>query len=603
MPDSRIKFHVIASLVTLLAQPAAAVATGAVNPLLPPGQRVTAPVIRNALAPAAKAAQSTEPISPSLPALPTMVAPLPPLVPVTRDAVPIAGIARDALSPLRVKTELPGDAANLWGALTPGLVENVLAELALQPPMAGLRGLAKELLRGALTITALDQPASHFTIRITKLLELGDQAGARQLARLPAAPVLEPKLRLRLLELALLNQEQAEAACREILALPKPASDFEGDLAVSAQRLVIVCQLRAGATDQALAGLEGMRTGAARDDLFVTLVMRRVKPTQPMPRQVTPLKPVNLALLLLNDQPLPQELYFRPEAAVIPALLAGRAALEDSRLKLAETAAASGLIDAVQLKQAYMQSPFPREVITLALSSATVDAAGRAQLTQAMEYTLDADHKLHLADKFWRGLLLAQRQGAVAQLLANTIDAIKPAAGLEPLALTATGIMLAAGRVEAAKSWYAIAPFAEATQAARTALVPSLWLADLIDGEAALPMLVADRDHAAQLPGKLAILRAAGKIVPDVGSGAGDHPPENQAVSVAAPGPWLSQMQSAATQGRAAETVLLAVALLNGHALATQSAATVAAVIGALRQIGRDGDAQRLARDWLTLQG
>lgn len=593
MLGSRVKFHVLAGLMAMLAQPAAAqLGSVAPNPLLPPGQRGASPVIPNALAPALKAA---------MPAEKSAVAPLPMLVPVTREAAPIAGIARDALSPLQIKTELVGDATNLWGALTPGLVENLLAGLALQPPTAGLRGLAKELLRGALTITALDQPAAHFNIRIMKLLELGDQAGARQLARLSAAPTLEPKLRLRLLELALLNKEQAEEACREILALPQSVGDAAGDLAISAQRLVIACQLRAGATDQAMAGLDGMRTGAARDDLFVTLVMRRVKPTQPMPRQVTPLKPVNLALLLLNDQPLPQELYFRPEAAVIPAVLAGRATLEDSRLKLAETAAASGLIDAVQLKQAYMQRPFPREVITLAFSSATADAAGRAQLAQAMENTLDADHKLHLADKFWRGLPVTQRQGAVAQLLASTIDAIKPAAGLEPLALTATGIMLAAGRVEAAKSWYAIAPFAAATTASRTALVPSLWLADLIDAEAALPMLLADRDHAAQLPDKLAILRAVGKVVPEVGSGTGDHPVENKAVGVAALAQGLQQMQVAAAQGRVAETLLTALALLNGHALSEQPAATVAAIIVALRHVGRDGDALRLARDWLTL--
>lgn len=589
MPDSRVKPLILAATITMLVPMAAAAESpyATANPLLLQRLHATDSTGTSTLVPGKKAVPPTEQAT---------VAPLPIRVPVTREVEPIAGIARDTLSPLQVKTELVGDAKNLWGELTPGLVEDLLAGLVLQPPTAGLRGIAKELLRGSLTITALDQPATHFNIRILRLLELGDQAGARQLTRLSAAPALEPKLHWRLLELALLNKEQVDDACREILALPK----LDGDFAISAQRLVIACQLRAGATDQALAGLQGMRMGAARDDLFVTLVMRRVKPSQPMPRQVTPLKPVNLALLLLNDQPLPQELYFRPEAAVIPAMLAGRAELEDSRLKLAETAAASGLIDAVQLKQAYMQTPFPREVITLALSSATADAVGRAQLAQAMENTLDADHKLHLADKFWRGLPSAQRQGAMAQLLASTIDTIKPAAGLEPLALTATGIMLAAGRVNTAQSWYAIAPFVEATTAARTTLAPSLWLADLISAEAAMKLLEADRDHAGNLPGKLAILRAAGSLVP--AAGAGDHAGEVNAANLALPVQWLPQMQTAARQGRVAETLLTALALLNGHTLAEQPAATVAAVIAALRQVGRDGDALRLARDWLSLQ-
>jgi hypothetical protein len=493
-----------------------------------------------------------------------------------------------------------GLSAELWKGSPRPLVEKLLSAAALPAESPSLNRLARKLL---LTTAIAPQGKSDQNLkdlRVEKLLALGQTQKAAALADLSKNKPLKSDVQLDLLS-ALMLQEDAKDACATVPSFMNEKSS------PAWQKLMILCQLRYGDAKAAQLSLELLRDQMGRDsvsDIFLGLATKNlIGQSKILPRRLTPLQPVNLALLRQIGLPLPTETFAKSDAAFSQVLLQAKAADEGDKLAYADKLGERGLIGAKELAAVYKS--FPKDA-----TGKETAARQRARLYQDMSTQTSPVSILSAADRFVQTLDGATASGTATELLADVLKTIPADENLKKYATLATQVFVFAGKPEEATPWLKIARSSEENKARLLELWPVLAVSGLVtDTEFveksptwfAAALKNEDPVKRQRLASTAALLNAAGFVLPDE---AWDQMADTAfpAKRVAPTNPvWAERLQAKGYEGRKGEAILLAILLAPDPAGETPLHQTCAA-IRALRAAGLSGEAMNLAREAIVAQ-
>lgn len=586
--------------------PQPAVATPPAQVTLPP---VTLPVAQPpVIVPPPSAAPSTVPATalPASTAAPAVVAPVPTAIAKPVETAPIGNIDPESIGLI---TKAEGDlGADVWKG-TPRLLATKLFQ-ALNLPTASriLNNLAHRLLLTTASVPEgpSDSGPSFTSLRIEKLLMLGDAANAWKLMML-GKPDQTDEITLRLVAEAALISTARDDVCAKLPDIVKTHNGVEW------QKLMLVCQLRANDQKAAQLTLDLLHAQNVKDDIFFFVAEKNIMGSnKQLPRQMTPLKPLTLALLRLTDLPLPGEVYVHPDAALIPELLAAKAREDVARIGLAERAGERGLISGADLATVYRTTVFAPDVIANVNASPESGPRLRALLYQAALQEKSQAARMADVAKYMQSAGPALENGAGAQAMADMIG--DPAAASENNAVSAliAHVYVLAGKNEAALEWVKQAKHAAIGMPPVAAELNNFWPLTVLAG------LESDTDYAAELTkwldgflknvdpkndararrdqaaAILLLLDADGFAVSnEAWAKVIDMPANEKRVLPSAL--FFERLRSASTSPRRGETILLALDMAgNGSDIATLSAIEI---VHALRLTGLTADAALYARE------
>ena len=502
-----------------------------------------------------------------------------------------------------------GLGAAMWKGTPRSLVERLLPSVTLPLLSPTLNRLAARFLLTTASVPEgeISSAESLTSMRIEKLLMLGDSQNAWKLAQLTKPEQLD-EITLRLVAEAALLSSERDNVCAKLPDIIKTHAGVEW------QKLLLICQLRSGDTKAAQLTLDLLHAQNIKDDVYFSIVEKNViAGFKQLPRQLTPLKPLTLALLRLTNLPLPGEIYVHPEATLIPELLAATPREDTAQLGLAERAAERGLLSATDLEGFYRKASFPAEVLATATNSSESGPRLHALLFQAALLGKTPEDHLTNAFKFMQVSTPTFLNGAGGQVLADMIAGITPATQFNTSSATIAHIYVVAGKPEVALEWMKLAKHASVGLPSVAAELLNLWPMSVYAGlesdadynqdlQKWLDMLLKQtdpkgdnhiqKDQAASI---LLLLDVTGFAVSEEAwSKVADVPVFER--HVMPPALLLERLRAASTTNHRGETVMLSFLLAAGNANDISLLATVE-VVRALRLVGLTSDAASLARE------
>lgn len=574
--------------------------------------------------------EGSEATSALTPVAPSPSAQTPAAAPATLEPVALGGaVAQTKLADIDPETlgllseSNGGLGTTVWKDTGRVVVDRFMPALALPVGSATLNDLARRLFlstAAAPQVASGEKPArSLLSERIEALMALGAVKDAWKLASL-ADPKLVDEVTLRQLTEAALIGPDSKEVCDKVPALIK-AHATSDETGREWQKSLLVCQLRAGDTKAVQLSVDLMREQNARDAVFLSLVNKNVlAQSDRLPRQLTPLRPLNLAVLRQIAQPLPPELYARAEALMIPELLKTKATEEDARILLAERAAAKGIITAPQLADVYKDVAFKPEEVAAAMTQQGGTPSSRTMAFQALVNEQSPAKKIELVQKVTDGLSPVALIGAEGSLLTSYLESIPVVADHNAFSAALARLFALAGKPDKAMAWLHLARTSGAQSEQVRAQLLDQWplfvLSGLIsDGEYAqglkdwLDKALANKDkddgnevHAQrELCGNiLLLLDASGYAVNEEAWQRVLEPkaPTRQYM----PSPVLAdRMMQASLAGRKGEMILLGLVLEGSGAedMPTPFGVQIQ-ILRALRQAGLTAESQAYAREILV---
>jgi len=494
----------------------------------------------------------------------------------------------------------------MWKGTPRELVERLLPSLTLPAASPVLNGLARRLL---LTIASVPsgESSSNRTLtamRVEKLVMLGDAKDAWRLAMMTKPDRID-EITLRLAAEAALVSDAGKDVCDKLPDIMKMDNSPEW------QKSLIVCQIRAGDTKAAQLGLEVMRTQSIKDDIFLSLVDKNIlSGSKVLPRQLTPLRPLTLALLRIIDQPITGEVYGRPEAALIPELLLLKTKEDNGRLQLAERAGDRGLLTGAQIEAVYQSIVFAPENLSGALNAADTGGRLHALLYQAALQEKTPQSRVDYVNKFLHSLGAPALNGALGQVLADMAKDIPITSDNNNFAPSALRIFILAGKPEQALAWLKQAQSAAASSPDIAKELQIIWPLTVLSGlvpdndygqsfgkwlEAELRE--ADRTKREQIGSVLLLFDSAGYAVPEEAwAHVVDVSVNDKKQVIPSSALLLERLHAAGTANRRGEAVLLGLLVADGG-IGEPPFFALADTVRALRLVGLSADAQALARE------
>jgi hypothetical protein len=500
-----------------------------------------------------------------------------------------------------------GLGTNLWKGTTRTLIERIAPALELPTASPTLNNLAYRLF--ASTTSAPDgvfatSNQSLTAMRAEKLVKLGHAQEAWKLILL-AKPELVDDATLRKVAEANLASANANEICSKLPELMKAHTDAEW------QKLQFVCQFQANDLKAAQLTLDILHTQNVKDDIFFSLAEKNILgAAKSLPRQLTPLTPLTLAILRHLDQPLRNELYAKSDASLIKELLKTKSLEDKAKLELADRAAARGLIDAETLGNIYAGVAFPPESLSTAITSKETGARLRALLYQAALQEKIPQSKIADTIAFMQSGDAAL-SGSIAQLAASLVADIVPAkefnSGSDQMVL----INAVAGKSDKAMAWLQVAHTATIGMPAITTGLQTLWPILAVSG------YVSDKDYAQDMAAwldtalknsdaragrkiaasVLLLLDADGFSVPDdAWVKVTDTPEFEKHLTLASP-LLMERLRAAGQNNRRGEAIMYSLVAVNGGNDIPLSMSL--GVIRALRAVGLTADAATMTREAL----
>ena len=614
MTASRISRNALFALLTFMVLPAnaqtqepAPVASQAPDgrdaSFLPPGQPVPlvaqpGPVPTSSLPnPSANAPPLALPSASPAPTADTFEAKPPPV-----ESSTLQNIDPDAIGLLAA--ENGGLGAAMWKGTPRELVDRVLPALPLPTSSAALNALAQRFLLTTATVPQGAATGTSLTAqRIERLVALGDAAGAWNLALL-AKPDQIDDATLRLAAEAALISSESKNVCSKLPGIIQSHNSPEW------QKLLVVCQLRGGDIKAAQLGLEVLHTQNMNDDLFFELAEHNIiGGAKSLPRQMTPLKPLDMALLRLIDEPLAPEIYAHPDAVVVSELLQTKSREDNLRLALAERAAARGLIDASQLAGAYASVALTPDQSANGINGSEKNPRARALLYQAALAEKTPEKRFDLVTKFMQSLDATPLNGVTARVLADIIGNTEVAGAYIASAPATARILIMASKPKEALGWLKLIREASVSLPATAAQWQDLWPLTVLSGLEtdngygqtfriwlAATLKDADRAKRERIGGILLLFDAAGFAVPEYAWGQVVDLQARDKRTVSPSVLLLERLRTASAANRRGETVLLALAVAGTNANEVPLVPAID-IIRALRLVGLTADALALARE------
>lgn len=507
---------------------------------------------------------------------------------------------------------------DMWDGAPRALIDRLLPEMQLPTASPSLNSLARKLLLSMAGIpapaSAKDAPKRSLTAaRVERLLALGDVSGAWDLAQL-AKPDRLDEITLRLVAEAALVSPKAEDACRKLKDLMSGRSSIEW------QKSLMLCQLKAGDQNSATLGLDLLREQKADDDAFAGIFSRNVLGGEKkLPSQLTPMRPVTLALLRHIDAALPSELYVRPAAMLMPDLLKAKTTDADAHLILAERAAAMALIDEKRLAEIYAAASFTPEALAGATTASEPSPKLRAMLYQLAKAEPDALKRSATISRLAQMTDAASLSGAAGRLLADLVGEIPPTSDFNSFSGAAARVLAVSGRAEKAKEWLALAQGPAGRLPEVAAQVHEIWPLAAIAGALSdagygagigtwieKDLKNSDRESRQRTGAVLLLLSASGYAVPDdAWAKVADTVPDGAKIPSFSP-VIFNLLRESAAHGRKGETALLAITLAAGQSAGKKPKAegmpllVAVDLIKALRQAGLQAHSKGLALETMA---
>lgn len=510
----------------------------------------------------------------------------------------------------------------LWKDMDRSILDRLMPAVALPTPSATMNDLARRmfLTTAAAPRHAADKkPArSLLSQRIEALMSLGAVTDAWKLASL-ADPKLVDDVTLRLLTEAALIGPDSKEVCDKVPSLIAAHATKE-DTGGEWQKSLLVCQLRAGDTKAVQLGVDLMREQNAKDSVFLSLINKNVLAGSKMlPRQLTPMRPLTLAVLRQLGLPLPPELYPRAEASMIPEMLRAKSSDEKARVLLAEKAATMGILTVAQLGDVYKDIAFTPDEISKANTSTEASPLSRAMAYQALVNEQAPQKKIDLVQRVIAGLAPSALTGVHGPLISNALDTIPVIADYNAFAVSLARTFALAGKPDKAMAWLKLARASAAQSSEIKAQLGNNWPLFVLSG------LVADGEYAQGLKDWLDSSIGAegsedGNVVHERRSLSGNvllllgasgyaigeeawqrvlepQPPTKQLTPSTI---LVERMAQAAGAGRKGETILLGLLLEGGGAESATPFAVRLETLRTLRQAGLTAESQAYAREILV---
>ena len=493
-----------------------------------------------------------------------------------------------------------------WNGAEWPLVSALVPRIPPRTPSPTLRGLASRLLLSRAIVPAgKPAEASFVSLRVGRLLAMGDLANALALLRLVPEQRRDEAFARTETE-AMFYDNRIADACGRIAAL---SGQYADDYWKQAQAF---CLAIGGEATRAALIADLLREREAEIDpaFFIAVeALGGVTWNDPVALR----KPSGLLLAMMRAA----KIKLSEKSGGIESPIALRsAALSPNvplelRLSLAERAFSAGAFTADEIVRLYLSIPFTPDEVANPISQAEAawGPRGRAVLLRA---AAAQEVPLAKAEVLRRAWSIGREKGGYAEIArasAPIVAAIPPAAELTWFAADAARVLFAAGRSAEALAWYRIV-FAdrdrvEEARAAEASLWPVALLADTNNEVAWSPdqlraWYARERKERPEkaLRAALALysmLDATGRTVPPAvwkDLLTGPLVSAEPALSFA----WAQGIEDASASGRIGETVLLAA--LGGAATgddAFPSADAARRAVTALRRIGLEEDARRLS--------
>lgn len=530
-------------------------------------------------------------------------------------AIRIEGLSRltaDAAGTLTPDSGgLPTD---LWRG-TPGPVAvRLLALLPAAPDSQGMRALQRRLLLSSGPAPA-DLPAEGalLAVRAERLLAMGavDELGALE-AVMPGR-VDDPVLARPLAERALAVGEDA-VACGYHDAVAARADDRFW------VKLGVVCDLWRGDTVKAELGTRLLGEIGQQDVLLQDLVQAAVAGRTAGAHRLAGAGPLHLAAARIARAAIDPDVATIDSLPVLVALARGIASPPfAARLAAAERAERAGAVTADALIALYGEIAVEAGKVDGALLAAEADptAYARALLWRTAEVNGAPGLRALIIGKALQIAVDAAEWRQTARLFAPLVRRMTIEPSVEVLAPDAVRTLVAAGDPAAARPWIEwLRTRADAGSPDARVAVRRLWVLARIGGgdqlvpyrEAALAewwndLRDSDPDAASNLGGAaLTLLDALGApIGVDAWRGLASAPPTNPYEAPTAA--FRNGVTAGADAGRLAETVALACAGFGEVPLDDLDPTAVAGVVRALRKLGLEDDARRLAGEAAVAYG
>lgn len=518
----------------------------------------------------------------------------------------LGGLDTDGLGAL--DPEQGGLGFDLWRSTPHALVERLIPALPAALPSPTLRDLARRLLLS--TANPPEGPRSDgpslLSLRVQKLAEMGDLAGLKALSgAIPASVDDETLTRLRV-ETRLVDGA-ADAVCPEVAGILRRYPNAYW------QKLQIFCQALDRKGQPVEVGLSLLREeGEDKDQAFFTLIDALMGAKGVKVTSLDDATPLHLAMMRAAEQTLPEDVLRSPLPVILRAVAMSPNASPDLRLAAAERATLVGALSGASLAKIYDGVPVSEDELENALGKAQANYGPQARVllyraakTQSMP--------LARAEALRAALSLAHAAGdfelAVAVNL-PLIEQMTPSPELRFFAPEAARALFYAGKLDQAQGWLAMARQEGATNVRSAEVSVELWPYTRLAGAAPgawdnnrflawYAIQKAKKDAEAKLVDQqaarlLSLLSALGVPVAETAwqplLGATDGEPAAMP-SVAV---WQA-LKDAAASGRRGETLLLALLSIGSTGPAGANPVALEGVVDALRKVGLESEARRLA--------
>ncbi|MBK1698487.1 hypothetical protein CKO21_14660 [Rhodovibrio salinarum] len=507
--------------------------------------------------------------------------------------------------------------ADMWAGTPRRRVEALLPRLPGNLDAPVLRDLARRLLLSP-AVAPERQHAQGGTrdllaLRVDRLAAIGaTDAVMRLIDALPRNTRSPGVLRHRVE--ALLLRHDREAACT---AVRNAVRESDGAFW---QKALALCQFADGAVAQADLTVRLLREQADPDQTgFLTLYEAATAGADRLPDGLPEsLGPLELGLIVAGGLPFPQAPWHGLSVGALASLATAENGDLALRTRAAERSVALGILPPTRLGALYDRFTFPDGTLNAASQAPErgrdkmASVRRRALLYQAAQQEPSPAARAEL----FRQLLSERSPGAfiaTARLLADALESIQVRPDLAWFAATAGRALYAADRPKAAGQWLRMAQQEAIINPKAAAAVTALWPYAMLSGADEVPAnggLAAwhqaqdgpdDAPPTQRESALRALLSALGQA------------PERSWVEVALDAPATPQpappaallfaLREAGEAGRRGETVLLTLLVLGPQGLGHCHPLALGSAVTALKQVGLDDTAHRLALQAAIYQG
>jgi hypothetical protein len=506
-----------------------------------------------------------------------------------------------------------GYAQTLWQGAQWSLVRGLMPRIPAGSQSPALRDMARRLLISRASVP-VGKPlnASFVALRVDRLLASGDVGNALALLKITPDERRDEALSRTRIEALFFNNNNS-GACK---AIGSAANDYSGLYWSQAQAF---CLALSGAHARAslIADLLRERESEIEPLFFAAIEALAGSKGAESPVLKAP-SALHLAMMRAAGFRFPAEIVQTGQASVLRAIALAPNAELDTRLVAAEKAHRIGALSGDEIIHLYLGIPFSKKELNGPISAAEESWTPR---TRALLLRVAASQTVALAkaEVLRRAWELGRERDGYAEIAGASVpivEAIEPAAELIWFARDAARVLFGASSIKKGIGWYAIAAAdaqrIDEARVAEAALWPLAVLADRQEagqeaGQEAVPFsaervrkwLESRKQADPQSAGREAIafftlLDALGKTLPpELWQLLLDGPFTTNLPGLSAV--WSHGLAGASTDGRIGEAILLTVVGAGETARGNLTVADAARMISALRRLGLEADARRLA--------